>query len=142
MAVIFFLSSDYFSAANAAPFMKRLLSALFPHLADPHVENLVWILRKLGHVSEYFILAILLMRALESQFSEPSPKHLIIGSMSLTVIYAASDELHQAFVPSRTASLTDVLIDALGGIMGTLWLHRRNGGQGSNRDEPTPQQKT
>jgi VanZ family protein len=45
----------------------------------------------------------------------------------LTVLYAASDELHQAFVPGRNASLIDIGIDALGALVGLmpafyLWL--------------------
>jgi VanZ family protein len=31
-----------------------------------------------------------------------------------TIVFAISDELHQSFVPSRTASAMDVLIDAIG----------------------------
>ena len=38
----------------------------------------------------------------------------------ISVLYAASDELHQSFVPGRTASTGDVLVDALG--VGLAWL--------------------
>ena len=129
MTVIFLLSSDYFSAASTTPLIARFLFALFPHLADFHVENAVSVIRKLGHLSEYFILAVLIMRAIQGQLTGQTAKPLILWSISLTVIYAVSDELHQFFVPSRTASLHDVIIDAAGGIMGTLWFHLRNGGK-------------
>jgi VanZ family protein len=39
--------------------------------------------------------------------------------------YAASDEWHQSFVPSRTASLADVTIDSVGAICGALWFSVR-----------------
>jgi VanZ family protein len=38
------------------------------------------------------------------------------------------DELHQLFVPYRTASFADVLLDTLGGVCGVIWMllyHRR-----------------
>lgn len=41
-------------------------------------------------------------------------KHLIIITWLLTVCYGISDEIHQAFVPTRQMSLWDLLADALG----------------------------
>ena len=49
-------------------------------------------------------------------------------SWKFTVLYAASDEWHQSFVPGRHPQLTDVLIDACGAATGLLifwWLQRR-----------------
>lgn len=49
----------------------------------------------------------------------------------LCVLYAASDELHQYFVPGRAALVGDVVIDALGilpGVAGVcllVWLHQK-----------------
>lgn len=134
MGVIFLFSSDYFSAANTTPFIVPILSDLFPDLTAHHIENIISIIRKLGHVSEYFLLAILLMRALKGQFIGQPAKRRIVWSISLAVIYAVSDELHQAFVPSRTASLVDVMIDSFGGIIGSLGFHLRNR---DNRSRPT-----
>src|SRR5213593_3124707 len=70
------------------------------------------VLRKCAHTSEYAILSVLLLRAL----GEVAPAFL------LTVLYAASDELHQSFVRGRHASPLDVCIDAAGGLLGlALW---------------------
>ena len=44
----------------------------------------------------------------------------IILSVSVSALYGASDEIHQAFVPSRTAELSDVLADALGSLFGVI----------------------
>ena len=38
----------------------------------------------------------------------------------MVVLYAIGDEIHQAFVPGRTPLVTDVAIDALGGLLGIL----------------------
>jgi VanZ family protein len=45
----------------------------------------------------------------------------------LTVLFGASDELHQAFVPGRQSTLIDVGIDAVGAFLGLLpSLYHRN----------------
>jgi VanZ family protein len=62
------------------------------------------VLRKLAHMTEYAILAALLLRALR----RAAPAAL------LAIAYAASDELHQHFVSGRHASPVDVAIDAVG----------------------------
>ena len=45
-------------------------------------------------------------------------------ALSMVFLYGASDEVHQAFVPNRTAQVSDVFIDTAGGAAGllALWL--------------------
>ena len=126
MIVIFIFSTDYFSSARTTPIIAPLLSSLFPSVTEAHIENIGLVLRKLGHWGEYFILAVLLMRALRAEFPGSSAKREIIWSVVFAVIYAVSDELHQSFVPSRSASAVDVSIDSIGAICGTLFSYRRN----------------
>jgi VanZ family protein len=47
----------------------------------------------------------------------------LLVAIVMTVAYGASDELHQAFVPGRTADLEDLLADALGAVVagGVAW---------------------
>ena len=73
------------------------------------------VLRKLAHATEYTILGALLVRALR-RWS---------WALALGVAYAASDELHQSFVPGRQGSPLDVLIDSVGVIAGTILAVRR-----------------
>jgi VanZ family protein len=68
------------------------------------------ILRKLAHGTEYAVLGLLLVRAVRRP-----PLAFVLG-----VLYATSDEIHQAFVPGRHASPVDVAIDALGVLVGLL----------------------
>ena len=68
------------------------------------------VLRKLAHTVEYAILGALLLRALERELPA-----LVVG-----VAYAASDELHQHFVPGRRGAPLDVLIDSAGVALGIL----------------------
>lgn len=75
----------------------------------------VWdfILRKIAHISEYFILTLFLFRAFKGTF-KLSYKLLIVWSSVLSFLYVLSDEYHQTFVPTRSGNLEDVLIDTLG----------------------------
>jgi VanZ family protein len=65
-------------------------------------------LRKLAHVVEFAVLGLLLARAAGRS----------VLAFSLGVLYATSDELHQAFVPGRLGSPFDILIDAAGVALG------------------------
>jgi VanZ family protein len=40
----------------------------------------------------------------------------------LTVFYGATDEYHQSFVPTRDASFLDLAADAIGGLLGIVWI--------------------
>jgi VanZ family protein len=48
-------------------------------------------------------------------------RHTVL-TVAFIIVYALSDEFHQLFVPSRTASFGDVMIDVLGGICGIFWM--------------------
>ncbi|MFA5350633.1 MAG: VanZ family protein [Candidatus Omnitrophota bacterium] len=73
-----------------------------------------FILRKIFHVVEYFILAWLLYRAFAGSFDNINIPRLFIYPTAISFLYAISDELHQSFVPSRNCSILDLLIDAMG----------------------------
>jgi VanZ family protein len=72
-------------------------------------------LRKTAHVTEYFILNLLLIRALLLQLQNRlSIKKVIILAALFSVAYATSDEFHQGFIIGRNPSLKDVGYDSLG----------------------------
>lgn len=68
----------------------------------------------LSHPLEYAGLTVLIVRALNEGLDRPIPWRLHFGAVALAVVFAVSDEIHQLHVPRRTASLKDVLSDALG----------------------------
>jgi hypothetical protein len=72
-------------------------------------------LRKAAHLAEYAVLGALLARALYSTVSAWAWLSWVAGTA-----YAASDELHQHFVPGRQASALDLAIDAVGVAAGVL----------------------
>ncbi len=123
--MIFLFSTDLFSGAHTSSLLGPLLSSLFPAISADQIDAIHLALRKLGHWSEYFILASLLTRALEKEFPSHTRIARWVWCVLLTTLYAASDEWHQSFVPSRTANLADVTIDSVGAICGALWFSRR-----------------
>ena len=72
---------------------------------DPLVD---FVLHKLFHLFEYGMLFILVHRATKN-FSL---------ALLYVIFYAFSDEIHQSFVVTREATLRDVLIDFIGGLIG------------------------
>jgi VanZ family protein len=78
------------------------------------------ILRKMAHVTEYFVLFMLTLRAFENSELSWQKKTIILISVIFSVLYAASDEYHQSFVPTRGPSVIDVCIDSVGVLIGYL----------------------
>ena len=74
-----------------------------------------YVLRKGAHMTEYAILAVLLVRATGS----------LAWAFAFTVAYAASDEVHQLFVRGRHGSPIDVGIDAVGALIGITLVRSR-----------------
>jgi VanZ family protein len=119
--MIFLFSTEIFSSSNTSHALGSL-SWLLPHLPHEMIASIHVALRKIGHGAEYFVLSVLVLRALQNDSGEKNG--LRHGAMTLVVVflYALSDEWHQSFVPSREASLGDVMIDVLGGICGISWM--------------------
>jgi VanZ family protein len=127
MAVIFTASSDAYSYEHSSRIIAPLLYWLFPHISANAVGWVVFIARKCAHVAEYCVLALLLWRAFRRpQKDHPRPWNWREAGIVLLVVaaYAATDEFHQIFVPTRTPAVHDVVIDTLGGAAGLflLWL--------------------
>jgi VanZ family protein len=83
-------------------------------LPDPGLD---FVVRKLGHVGVFGILALLLWHALAQKTAWRRPW---AWAFVLTVLYAASDEFHQEFVAGRHPSVADVVIDATGALIALI----------------------
>lgn len=79
-------------------------------------EKLNLFIRKNAHAFEYCVLAIIVCLIL-AQFGLKG-KYAIIYVMFICLLYAVLDEFHQLYVPGRTSSVRDVLIDFLGSVIG------------------------
>ncbi|HTH48593.1 MAG TPA: VanZ family protein [Candidatus Limnocylindria bacterium] len=127
---IFWGSTDVLSGAHTSRFLRPVLEWLLPDPGADAFEQIQLAVRKAGHVTEYAVLTALLWRALNGPGlgqTRPWPRRLAWLAWSLAVAYAASDEFHQTFIPSREGSLRDVGIDALGAALalGLIWWRGR-----------------
>ena len=76
---------------------------------------------KLYHFIEYAILGGLLTRAFVKASPSVIPSRFALhAAVVLSILYGASDEWHQTFVPGRFATLADWVADVLGAIAGVL----------------------
>ncbi len=145
MMVIFVASQDAHSAEHSTRLIEPLLLWLSPHPSQFLIGIVDHLFRKAGHLTEYAVLALLLWRAISNthggrQPTETEPRQTLREqwrwedaglSLSIVFLYAATDEFHQIFVPTRTPMLSDVFIDTCGGVVGllalTLWIFSHRG---------------
>ena len=131
MAVIFISSAQpaQVSGANRKGIVVKLVQAaertklIEPGKStDPNLMGLLdHYFRKCTHGVVYFILGALTLHALYRSGRTGKKQYLL--SFFFCVLYAASDEFHQLFVPGRGGQVQDVLIDSTGAALGlcVLW---------------------
>lgn len=91
-----------------------------PHITGP----LGW--DKLHHAASYAVLTLLSLRAAARVPIAPSVSPSV-QALIITLVYGASDEFHQHFVPGRSMDIFDWLADATGAViaLAAAWLVRR-----------------
>jgi len=114
MLLISLLSGEPFSAANTNRYIDPILRYFFPHLTAAGFNLGHTLIRKTAHFTEFFVLASLTYWAARRGRMPPWRAQWMLQAMVLAVLYGLVDEAHQAWVPSRTSSMADSGIDALG----------------------------
>ncbi|KGX93935.1 hypothetical protein N781_01785 [Pontibacillus halophilus JSM 076056 = DSM 19796] len=142
MLVIFYSSSTPYQDQSMKPFLSEYvnLSFLKPvlepinftyHHTTVSVESLgvngvvEFIVRKGAHFVSFGLLALLLYIAVKKSGAVWSIA--FVSSLTVTLMYAIFDEVHQGFTPNRTPFYGDVIIDVLGAlfIIGCIVLGRK-----------------
>ena len=80
------------------------------------LKKIEHIIRKLAHFSLYAVIGFLLMSLMSTY--KLKQKNRILVSCSIGLLYAISDEIHQAFIPGRGPQIGDVGIDFSGVVVG------------------------
>lgn len=130
--VIVLESTNFASSDNTSRIFYPLLHFLFG-LGPVHFPTWHAVIRKTGHFVGYFTLSVLLFRAWRATFAFPVLRWSIEWariSFFMTALVACLDEWHQTYLPSRTGSLHDVLLDSTAALIAQvvifLVLRRRN----------------
>jgi VanZ family protein len=83
---------------------------------------------KIVHIILFFILGILIYRALEPINKTAKINHAILFfSLAVVIFYGIMDEMHQGSVPGRTVEVYDALADTIGGLLAgvVIYIRRR-----------------
>lgn len=135
MAAIFYFSGQ--PGALSYKVSEAVMNTVETRHADAVVPvwfdtaNLHANLRKWAHVYIYCALGVSMAVTVHLWTRRISLGQQALLTSALCMLYAASDELHQYFVPDRAMLLSDVAIDALGFLpcVGAayllIWLYRK-----------------
>jgi len=111
--VIFSMSTDTFSSEHTASVLEPMLKWVVRSLTEEQFEAIHHLIRKSAHFTEYFIFCLLLYRGV--RLGRAGWRWTWgVAALSCAAGYSVLDEIHQAFVASRTASAYDSLLDSAG----------------------------
>ena len=112
--IIIFIMSSFNSeiSSNQSNIIVNFISNIFN---IKNINILSFIIRKLAHLTEYFILGLLLSNCLITYYNKN--KYI---SLLICFLYAFSDEIHQLFISGRCFQIRDIIIDTFGGLIGII----------------------
>lgn len=126
MCLMFGLSTSMGSSDVSQHMLSGLLRKLIPAITPQMIEHMNAIARKMAHLTEYAILAVLLYRAMHQGYQRKMTQAFRY-SVGFSLIFAALDEFHQSFAGNRTPSVWDVMIDGVGAAIGIgvlMYIHK------------------
>jgi VanZ family protein len=112
---VLFASSASFSAPNTSRIIRPLLLWLFPEISEASLASVHFLVRKAAHFTEYGVLALLAARAFRTSHKLKLRQLWWLAAFALVACVALVDEYHQSFLPSRTGTIYDSLLDMTGG---------------------------
>lgn len=122
MGIIFYLSHQPASQSNSmsTSITERLVVAIekISPSKEINTENFNHIIRKSAHFFVYLLLGLLVLNALIKSGVRGYRSMLL--ALLICIIYAASDEIHQLFIPGRGGQLRDVILDSSGSTVGII----------------------
>jgi VanZ family protein len=120
MAFITSASSNQFSSENTSRVIGPLLLWLLPNISEESLRIAHLIVRKAAHITEYAILGALAARAFTGSSRPFLRQRWLLAGLILVAVCSLLDEYHQRFIPSRTGSIYDSVLDVVGGLIGLL----------------------
>jgi len=120
MAMVVVASTDIFSARNTGEILHSVLAWVFGEINAATFGLLHFLVRKSAHFTEYAILSALWFRALRVHLTSLWRVRWALIGLIVSLLIAILDEVHQSFVPSRTSSARDVLLDLCGALFAQI----------------------
>jgi len=120
LVAILTFSVDAFSDFNTRGRINRLIVWLFPDIRGRTLIQINHFIRKAAHFTEYAALTLLLFRAFRADSPALWRLRWAVYSISIVIVWALIDEFRQSFVPSRTGTIYDSMIDTAGGVFALL----------------------
>jgi len=119
IGLIAFESTDFFSAQHTGRMLYTALTSLFGDINFYKFLVFHHYLRKTGHVIGYGMLSLLLLRGWHSTLVHNDVWSWRVALLAWlgTVLVAAMDEWHQSFIPSRTGTWRDAVLDSIAGLV-------------------------
>lgn len=122
MGLIFYLSTDEFSAQNSGSWLETILNYFRISLTPGTLHEINFVIRKAAHLTGYAILTILFYRAVRSGRLPRWNFRTAVMALVLAAGYAIFDEWRQSFTLHRTATPLDVIVDWTGGLIAIVVL--------------------
>ena len=126
--MIAFESTATMSASNTSAWLYPLWVRLFGPMSPGRWAVVHHLIRKTGHFVGYGTVSVAFFYSWRQTLRQFGRRHWSLWrraaalAVLCTLIVASLDEYHQSFLPSRTSSPYDVLLDFCGAILGQLLL--------------------
>jgi VanZ family protein len=117
IVIIVIESTETFGSNHTSGPLRRVWEALFGTVTDPRWEVIHHYIRKCGHSFAYGFIGLAWLRAW--WMTLPKSHFFTDATLALlgTALIASCDEIHQTFLPNRTGSIWDVLLDCSGALV-------------------------
>jgi VanZ family protein len=116
IAIIAVESTEMFGSDNTSGPLRVVYQYFFGQVSDPRWDVIHHHIRKSGHFIGYGLMGLAWLRAW--WMTLPHSRFLQDALLALmgTALVASADEYHQSFLPNRTSSPWDVLLDCCGAL--------------------------
>jgi VanZ family protein len=116
ICVILIESTEMFGSDHTSGPLRWLFEKIFGPVADDRWEVLHHLIRKCGHFLGYGLMGLAWLRAWWMTLPRSRFIHDALLALLGTALVASCDEWHQTFLPNRTGTPWDVLLDCCGAI--------------------------
>ena len=124
MGLIFSFSNQTGTSSSSlsTKVLTRIAITIDKDMTDEEIDEFVdkysFIIRKVAHLTIYFVLGILAYINLK-EYMKVTPA-LVIYSIIFCLVYASTDEIHQLLVNGRSGNIYDVILDTCGSTLAIL----------------------